>query len=109
MTSQIDPAAIRADIEQVRNELAATISALAKKADVRSRVEHRVYNQVKTLVVKTEGLTQSLDTGWGTAKKLALPPIKAAMANPKALVPSRARGVLVSMLLARLVRGARKR
>lgn len=109
MTSQIDPVAIRADIEQVRYELAGTVSALASKADVRARVERRVHTQVKSLMAATEGLSQQLDTGLGLAKRYALPPIKAAIENPNALLSSRVRGVLVSLLLARLFRSVRSK
>jgi hypothetical protein len=37
-----DPEQIERDIERTRSELAATIAAVAEKADVKSRAKHRV-------------------------------------------------------------------
>jgi hypothetical protein len=111
MTSQqMDPTAIRADLEQVRYELADTISALAHKADVRSRVEQKVHTQVKSLMAATAGLSGQLDTGLDLAKRYALPPIRSAIENPGVLVSPPMRRVLVSLLIAFIFRSnVRKR
>ncbi len=109
MTSQIDPAAIKADIEQTRYELVDTISALAHKADVRSRVEQKVHTQVKSLMAATEGISGQLDTGLDLAKRYALPPIRSAIENPGVLVSRPVRGVLVSLLIAFIFRSNGKK
>lgn len=46
-----DPVELRRDIEQVRGELAATVDALAYKADVKARTQERA-QELKTQAIK---------------------------------------------------------
>ncbi|MET0897440.1 MAG: DUF3618 domain-containing protein [Mycobacterium sp.] len=65
---------LQADIDRTRRELGETVSALAEKADVKARVQHKVAETKETAVHKAQVLQETVkrNPGFDTAVLAAL-------------------------------------
>lgn len=104
-----ETARLRADIAVVREDLADTVAALVRKADVRSRIEQRASEKVRGALAKAEPLSRQAEALVVTAQALA-PQFSALMSvagrkqatNPVGLV-------LSGLFVLRLLRGRKRR
>lgn len=104
-----DTARLRADISIVREELADTVAALVRKADVRSRIEHRASEKVRGALAKAEPLSRQADALVGTAAALA-PQFGALMAFAGRKQTANPVGaILTGLFVVRLLRGIKRR
>lgn len=68
-----DAVALRADARLASEELADTVAALMRKADVKTRIESQVSQRVRSLIVKAEPISRLADGGVRVLGATAVP------------------------------------
>lgn len=107
-----DAAAIQADIEQTRAELADTVDALSAKLDVRSQAAHKAQELGERATLKVEqavaAAPEPVQQALGKAAATARPAVQRAAADPTRTAKV-AGAVVVALLVLRRVSRARGR